>query len=416
MKKLLIISLFLINTSFGQGNSNPDLKDLIMSAITANSKLKPLEYEKLILQTKINQFNGQPSPSIEIMEDRIPFNFMHAGEFSLSYSQPLRLFGKIDASEKFYSYQALKPEIMIEEMQKDLVKAVKDNYFLLYQNERVISANNIQQEIIKSITKSIEIKYSVGKGSQSDILKSNSELQKLLYEEIQLDAEKKIILSNLRTITGLNLPSDYKTTNVRLLTNIDFSVYDTLKLQAQLIENNPELKFLNYEKTLNNLERNITELERKPDLTLKTGYMYMSDVKEHAFQISAMIDLPFMPWNVKRIDAMVQENEYMSKQIDSKYNSALTYMKSELRNSIAMIDAQKSKIKFIKDVIIPQLEQTLNSNLISYQTGALDYMNIVDTYRMLRENDFQLIEEETKHLLYLNELERLVSTEIIKIN
>jgi len=420
MKKLLIILLFLINTSvttlFGQDNSNPDLKDLIKSAITVNSKLKPLEYEKLILQTKVNQFNAQPSPSVEIMEDRIPFNLMNAGEFSLSYSQPLRLFGKTDVSEKYYNYRALKPEIMKEEMQKDLIKEVKDNYFLLYQNERMIFTNNIQQEIIKSITKSIEIKYSVGKGNQSDILKSNSELQKLLYEEIELKSEKKILLNNLRTITGLNLSTDYKTSNISQLINTNVSIDDTLKLQNQIVENNPEFKYLKYEKTLNSLERNINELERKPDLTFKTGYMYMSDVDEHAFQISAMIDLPFMPWNSKRIDAMVQENEYMDKQIDSKYNSALAYIKSELRNRISMIDAQKEKIKFIKEITIPQLEQTLNSNLISYQTGTSDYMDVVDTYRMLRENDFQLIDEETKYLLYLNELERLASTELIKIN
>ncbi len=416
MKKLLIISLFLINTSFAQENSNPGLKELISSAITVNSKLKPLEYEKLIEQSKINQFNKQPAPSIELMEDRIPFSFMNAGEFIISYSQPLKLFGKTDAAENYYNYRALKPELMKEELQKDLIKEVKDNYFLLYQNERKLSTNNIQQEIIKSITKSIEITYSVGKGSQSDILKSNSELQKLLYEEIDLKSENEIILNNLRTITGLNLPSDYKTSNISLLINTNISVDDTLKLQNKIVESNPEFKFLNYEKTLNSLEKNINELERKPDITFKTGYMYMSDVNEHAFQISAMIDLPFMPWNSKRIDAMVQETEYMDKQIDSKYNSALTYMKSELRNKISMIDAQKEKIKFIKDITVPQLEQTLNSNLVSYQTGALDYMNVVDTYRMLRENDFQLIDEETKYLLYMNELERLVSTELIKIN
>lgn len=420
MKKLLFILLSLINTSINilsaQENTNPGLKELISSAITVNSKLKPLEYEKLIEQSKINQFNKQPAPSVEVMQDKIPFSFMNAGEFTLSYSQPLKLFGKTDASDKYYSYRALKPEIMKEELQKDLIKEVKDNYFLLYQNERRLSTNNIQQEIIKSITKSIEITYSVGKGNQSDILKSNSELQKLLYEDIELKSEKKIILNNLRTITGLNLPQDFKTSNIGIFVNTNISIDDTLKLQNQIIEHNPEFKYLNYEKTLNNLERNINELEHKPDLTFKTGYMYMSEVDEHAFQISAMIDLPFMPWNSKRIDAMVQENEYMDKQIDSKYNSALTYMKSELRNKMSMIDAQKEKIKFIKEITIPQLEQTLNSNLVSYQTGMLDYMNVVDTYRMLRENDFQLIDEETRYLLYLSELERLISAELIKIN
>lgn len=413
MKRLFIIFLFTISSNFlyGQG-----LNDLISSAVTINSKRKPLEYQKLAALTRINQNNKQPAPMVEIMQDRIPFNFKNAGEFSASYSQPLKLFGKTTASEEYYSYLALKPDIMKEELRKDIIKDVKENYFMLFQNERMLSTNLLEQEIIKSITSSIEIKYSVGKGSQNDIFKSNSELQKLLYDEIQLKAEKKIILNNLRTLTGINLPEDYKTKNVDLLINTRTIYNDTLQLQKLFVENNPEFMYLDYERKLTSLERNIAELERKPDITLKTGYMYMSDVNEHAFQLGVGIDLPFMPWNSKRIDAKIQENDYMQMQIESKYNSVLTYGMSELRNKVSLINAQTEKIKFIREITIPQLEQTLKSGLISYQTGEFEYMNIIDSYRMLRENDFKLIEEETKYLLYINELERLVSNEILKIN
>ncbi|MBN8568046.1 MAG: TolC family protein [Ignavibacteria bacterium] len=413
MKRLFIIFLLIISSNFlySQG-----LNDLISSAVTINSKLKPLEYEKLAALTKINQNNKQPAPMIEIMQDRIPFSFMNAGEFTASYSQPLKLFGKTTASEEYYSYLALKPDIMREELRKDIIKDVKENYFMLFQNERMLSTNLLEQEIIKSITSSIEIKYSVGKGNQNDIFKSNSELQKLLYDEIQLKSEKKIILNNLRTLTGISLPEDYKTKNVELLISRNTIYNDTLQLQKLLVENNPEFKYLEYESKVTSLERNIAELERKPDITLKTGYMYMSDVNEHAFQLGIGIDLPFMPWNSKRIDAMIQENDYKQKQIESNYNSVLIYAVSEMRNKISLVNAQTEKIKFIKEITIPQLEQTLKSGLISYQTGEFEYMNIIDSYRMLRENDFKLIEEETKFLLYMNELERLVSTELLKIN
>ena len=414
MKKFLIILIFFCGVL--QAQENPDLKALLKSAVTINSKLSASEYEKLIALARVNRFNEQPSPSVEIMQDRIPFNLMDAGEFSITYMQPLKLFGKLDASEKYYSYQAIKPEIAREELQKDLTKEVKENYFLLSQNERKVRTNHTQQEIIKSITRSIEIKYSTSKASQTDILKSNTELQKLLYDEIQLNADRKMIVNNLRTLTGIDLPADYSTSDELITSYLELNLNDTLKLQNMIVANNPKFRLLNYEKTLNSLERNMTVLERKPDLTLKSGYMYMSDVHLNAFRLGAEIDLPFMPWNVRRIDASLQENNYISQEIDSRFNSALIYMRAELRNKITLINSQQEKIKFIKEITVPQLVQTLNSELIAYQTGTLEYMNVIDTYRMLRDTDFMLIEEETKNLLYINELERLVSSEILKIN
>lgn len=413
MKRLSLIFLLIINSSFlySQG-----LNELITSAVTTNSKIKPFEYEKLAVITKIDQNNKQPAPMIEIMQDKIPFNFMTAGVFSAAYSQPLKLFGKTTASEEYYSYLALKPDIAKEEIRKDIIKDVKENYFMLFQNERMLSTNLLEQEIIKSITSSIEIKYSTGKGSQNDILKSNSELQKLLYEEIQLKTEKKIILNNLRTLTAINLPENYRTKDVELLLSARTIYKDTLQLQKQLVENNPEFKYLEYEKKVISLEKNIAVLERKPDITLRTGYMYMSDVNEHAFQLGVGIELPFMPWNSRRIDAMIEEARYKEMQIESQYNSSIVYAMSELRNKISLADTQIEKIKFIREITIPQLEQTLKAGLISYQSNESEYMNVIDSYRMLRENDFTLIEEETKYLIYMNEIERLVSIEILKIN
>ncbi len=419
MKKLLIIYLFLLNFAFAQDNlvsSNPNLNELVRLAISQNSKLKPLEYEKLIQLTKVMQSNKQPAPSIEFMEDFIPFDFKNAGELSLSYSQPLRLFGKNAANEEYKYHVAMIPGIQKEELQKDLTKEIKQNYFMLYQNERKVNINNLEQEIIKSITKSIEINYSVGKGNQTDILKSNSELQKLIYEEIDLKSERRIVINNLNTLTGITLSNDFKTVNVDSYLISEHVYKDTVRLAKLLLLNNPEFKMLEHDKLLNSLEKNLAELERKPDITLKTGYKYMSDIQEHFFLISAMVDLPFMPWNSKRIDAMVQEKDLTDKQIDSKYNSLLNYLKSGIRNQVSMLDGQNEKIKFIREVTIPQLEQTLKSGLIAYQTGTFDYMSVIDSYRMLRENDFKLIEEETKYLLYMNELERIVSHELIKIN
>ncbi|CAN5615132.1 TolC family protein [soil metagenome] len=419
MKKLFVIFLFLFNTAFAQDSSNtgdPGLSELIRSASVNNSKLKPLEYENLIRLSQIDQFNKQPAPSVELMEDFIPSNFKNPGELSLIFSQQLRLFGKLNASAEYNYHRSMIPEIQLDELKKDLIKEIKANYFLLYQNERKVKINELDEEIIKGITKAIEIQYSVGKSSQTDILKSNSELQKLMYEEIDFKTERKELINNLETLTGIKLTENYRTKDVDIYFSSGPVYSDSIRLVKLLKLNNPEFKMLDHDRLLNDLEKNIAELERKPDLTIKSGYRYKTDMKESFFLISAMVDLPFLPWNSERIDAKVKEKELTDQQISSKYNTALEYLRTEIRNNVNKIEGQNEKIKFIKEITIPQLEQTLKSSLVGYQAGNMDIMSVIDTYRMLKENDFKLIAEETMYLLYLNQLERTVAHELVKLN
>ncbi|MEO8665559.1 MAG: hypothetical protein ABI462_08670, partial [Ignavibacteria bacterium] len=97
MKFILLNILLCPNLLFGQQDSNkslqnPGLNDLINSALESNLKIAPVELERKILLSKIEQVNKQPSPTAQFMVDFLPVNLENAGEYSLIYSQPLKLF------------------------------------------------------------------------------------------------------------------------------------------------------------------------------------------------------------------------------------------------------------------------------------------------------------------------------------
>jgi outer membrane protein TolC len=128
------------------------------------------------------------------------------------------------------------------------------------------------------------------------------------------------------------------------------------------------------------------------------------------------IDLPFMPWNSKRINAMVEEKNVMELQSLSMKSSMYQYMKTELQNMLAMIDILKQKIQYIREIYIPQVRQTFNSSMASYSSGAGEFMNLLDSYREMRKSDEMLIKEETEYLKQLSELEFLLGIPVSKIN
>ena len=417
---LLNIILYTGNISAQQDSSgnyyNPGLNDLVNSALNSNSKLLPIEYEKKILSANISSVNKQSSPMLQFMVDLLPVDFSNAGEYSVTYSQPLKLFGKLDEQEKLARIKSGKPLIERRELEIELVRSVKENYFMLSLNEKLSEFNKEFQKIMKSISSSIEIQYSTGKGNQYEILKSNNELQKLLLEEIDLRNIRNIFINNLSTLSNELLSENFKTKNIDILLKIDPPVLDSAVLIKDMNSNNIEFQYLEQLNKENISEKNIAELERKPDLELMSGYKYMSDSKENFLLFSILIDLPFMPWNSKRIDAMLTEKLLMEKKISAEYRSLETNLGNELRNNIVKINSSLEKINYIRSILIPQTEQVFKSSLISYETSSAGFIDLLDTYRELRENNQMLFKEEIEYLISVSELEKLTGKQILTIN
>lgn len=422
MKLSLIITIIFSGFAIAQEDtliknySVIGLKELINSGLRLNSRIKIVEYEKKVQSAKINQVNKQPSPMLEFMVDYVPVNFENAGEYSLFITQPIKTAGKLEAGENLARLNAEKTEVSKRRLETELIKSIKENYFTLSLNDKLLEFNHEFREILNGITKSIEIKYSSGKANQYEIMKSNNEFQKLLLEEIELKNSRFIFVNNLRTLSNMDLDDHFRTMNVELLLMIPPPVLDSSGLLKIIKDNNAEFLDLEYMKRENSIEKNISGLERNPDISLKGGYRYLSEMKSSKLLFSVSIDLPFMPWNSKRIDASLQEITVNGKKISSEAESLEQYLKTEMSNILINVNSTLEKIKYVKEILIPQTEQTFKSALIGYESSTAEFTDLLEAYRSLRENNKILIEEETKYLLLISDLEIITGKQILTLN
>ena len=420
MKYLIAILLLLtINSAKAQNGSDttvtPGLNYLVESAVNKNSKLEPIEIQRKIELSKIEQMNKQPMPMLELMVDYIPVDFSAKPEYDAFYSQRLMLPKKLSLNEKINLIGAEKQVITKSQLRIDLIRQVKTNYFNLYYYDKLLAFNVEYQKIMKNLVKSLESSYASGMGNQSQIFKMNNELQLMVYEQIEMEQMKKVVINNLRVLSNLNLPDDFKPKdiNVILNTNIDL---DTTRLTNIMLSNNPEFKMIDNMLQQARVEKNIAELDKVPDITLGGGVRYMAKDNMTNLAVSVGIDLPFMPWNSKRISAMLDEKKLMEQQANSLQSSSLNYMKNELQSMVIMLNTLNEKKKYLNEVLIPQTEQTFNSSLASYSSSTNEFMNLLDSYRKLREADEMLVKQETEYLKQLSELEFLLGTQITKTN
>ena len=420
--KLLILAIMLWPyNSFAMRDSlqkhfSAGLDELVTASLESNLSLKPAVLERKMLDSRVDQVNKQPSPMLEFMVDFLPVTFSHAGEYGLFYTQPLQLFGKTGANEQLAKKNTEWAGIMKKEIEYELIKSVKENYFMLSVTERMLDFNSEFQEILEGITRSLEIRYSVGKGSQYEILKSNNESQELILEEIELRNNSRILINNLRKLTNLDLSDSFKTRNTEILRSIEPPILDTAKLVSQLRENNPELLYLEQKRSEAALQRNIAELEKDPEIILRSGYRYMPDAGESFLQFVIGVGLPFMPWNKRKIDAMVNEKMIEEEKAGAEIASAEWNLRNEMRNQLVKLNSALEKIKFYSGVLIPQAEQTFRASMIAYETASADFMNVLDSYRALRENRQRYIVGQTEYLIRIAELEMLIGRQILTIN
>jgi outer membrane protein, heavy metal efflux system len=414
MRKLIIFLLIAISVSLARAQTDTDtlkyvgLNDLITSAFGRNVKFEPIEIQKRVELSKKNQVNKQPMPMLEGMIDYIPFDFMAKPEYGAFYSQKLML-GKLGDMEEMSAIKANKQEIEKEMLKIELVKQIKQNYFQLYSLERLLTFNSEYRKIMKNIVKTLENSYASGMGSQSQILKMNNELQMLELEQIEMNEMKKVSINNLRILANVNLPDDYETKDVNAE---NITELDSNKLIRTMLANNPEFKMINNMLDETRLEKKIAGNERIPDITLRGGIKYMANEPMTFMTFGVGIDLSFMPWNKKRIDAVVEEKSLTELQVSSVQSSTFQYMRNELVSMIIMLNTIKKKTDYIREVIIPQTEQTFNSSLVSYSSSSGEFMNLLDSYRKLREADQMLITEETNYLKQYAELEFLTGVKI----
>lgn len=380
---------------------------LVQKAVNNNSKLEYYDIQRRIELIKKEQVNKQPMPMLEAMIDYISLDFMAKPEYGIFYSQRLILPSKISAMEETSGTNAVKQDILKRQVQIELKRQVYADYFDIYYYQRLLGFNLDYQGIMKDLVKNIQAAYVSGMGTQTQIIKMNSEVQMMELDYIELEASRQKSVNDLRVLTNLDLKNDFRAQD-SLVNEPLTAALDSNKLINEMISGNPEFKLIDNMIQTARIEKNIALQDRVPDITVRGGYKYMAKEPMSYLTFGIGIDLPFMPWNSKRIDAMVEEKTAMELQANSMRASSLQYMKNELQGMLIMINSIKQKISYLKEVLLPTTESIFNASIVSYSAGSGDFMTMLDSYRNLRSHQELLVKNETELLKQYSELEFLI--------
>lgn len=389
--KLLIISLafsFVTSaTGLAQqaGQRRISLLEMIEEALRQNPRVKAAYSEWQAALEKIPQAKSLPDPVL---------GYAHFGQSletrlgpqrnKLSLSQKIPFFGKLSLKGKIAERGASILEEEFNRIKAEVVLRMKMSFFSLYWLDKVIKITQEEKEVLQRLARIAQKKYEVGKASQQDVLKALLEISKVNNKILSLNQGRKAVVAELNSL--LNRPPEAFLEEVKepeiILLEIDLE-----RLYSIAEEKRPELKKAEQfiEKSREGLK--LAKKNYYPDFTLRVDYIdigggttsHLEDGR-NSWMGSVGIKIPIWRSKLRGAEA---EAALRLKASQEKYGGLKNETLSKVNELYFEAKTAQEQIQLYKYSLLPQAEQSFKASEVSYLAGKVDFLNLLDSERMV---------------------------------
>lgn len=393
------------------------LPTLVETALKNNPELKSSQARWQMYVAKARQSSSFDDPmlmfKLQNLLVREPLSFGGKDPTTakvVGISQQIPFWGKRGLREEVASHEADAYRFSIDERKLELERMVKETYYKLYavDNDLAIVDKNLQ--ILKDLTTVAESRYAVGQGAQADILKAGLERSKLLDMQISLKQQRKSLEAGLNYL--LSRPTDTLVGHVADFELPSFSL-SASKLRDLAEQQRPQLKVLASQISKGKAAHQLARKELWPDFNLSVEYMFrqpaMGDPGYDMFTVGLTFNLPIQR---ERRAAMIAESSSETTMASEEVSSLRNSIDYAINDSLSQLERRQKLVELYRSGIIPQAEQTLESSLINYRVGKVDFMAVLDSRVSLFNYERELYESKADYMMQLARLEAAVGTEL----
>ncbi len=396
-----------------EGVAAASLSKLVQEAIERNPEILAARRVVEAKRARIPQAGAWPDPTVSLSyagNVLPPFTLMRGdpssarqvmAEQTIPYPGKTRLRTEIatrDVDAEALAYEAAARRVAAE---------VKQAYFDLYYVDQSLATLQKDRELLQNFEKIAEIRYSVGKAAQQDVLRAQVELSRLAERETLLEEQRRTLEAQLNSLR--NLPVD---SPLGAVTGVRSSavVYNVDELQAAAQANYPVLK---QRRTVVDENRLSVELARKdvrPDFSV--GYTYMQrDGMPDMYGITLSTSLPL--FRHRKQDMAIAEaaaNLESARQMEA---SELTLLRYRVKQDFLEVQASDRLGQLYSQGIVPQSSLTLESSISSYETGAVDFLNVLSNFLAVLDSELAYHQQVANHEKALARLEEETGLNLI---
>jgi outer membrane protein TolC len=413
--KIALIILFTMVTSTAIGQ-NPDsllvLDDLLAELIVRNPALRSRENAVLALQQTIPQQSSLPDPMLSlgilnVPSDTYDLSSDPMSQTMIALSQQFPFFGKLSLREEIARKEYLREQQNLLEMKLDLLGQLKQEYFELVYIVRSLQISRETLQLLVDFVSITKTRYSVGKGIQQDVLRS--ELERLRLEKTIIILQQKQQSSQARINTLLNYPPDRALANPRFY-EITFNSWTTSELESLAVRNNPLLAEAQLAVEQGKISRDLAEKEYWPDFSLEFNY---GQRNKYPDMLSGILSVNIPLYAANKQSKKVEEETLAVRAVADMAQQQKNDLLLQIKLVRDRLTRDTKMIRLYKQDILPQAELSLESAIAAYKTDRVDFMTLLNNQTSLFEHRLDFLQAWRDYSQNIADLEKLCATSLI---
>ena len=307
-------------------------------------------------------------------------------EIDYSIQQALPFPGKIGKRIRAEHGHARRGEAELEAEGRRVARDVKAAYYALYLAEKRRDLNARAREWAGRIIDAARRRYEVGIGTQSEVLRAQSEATRLRMDSIGLDQDRLAIAADLNAMADRD-------------PGRAIAMADTLpphpggwspeRVGEAAGPGHPDRKIRLADIEARQAEASLASSGWLPDFTVGGAYkdMRTAPAGSHggepgdAWSVMAAMTLPIAPWSLRGTRAGQVQAEALEAKARAELRGAQRNVASRARTAAYAEAAARERLRLATEILRPQARQARESALAAYQGGNGGFPEALDAYR-----------------------------------
>ncbi len=394
--------------AFSQTGNFLQLTELLQEALANNPELLSARHRWEAAQEEIPQARSLEDPQLSITQWAIPpnFNIGDADETWYGIGQSFPFPGKLSLKGQIAGKASMTAEQDYQAKVREVTARVKAAYYQLFMIQKSIDLHLEHQTLLEEFIQIADQKYAVGQASQQDLLKAQVELSKLHNSLLVLEQEEASARAGINSLLN-RLP-------VTALGRVEDLAYRPFSftldgVTRQALQERPELKAAGLMIQKSEQTRALARKNYLPDFMVEVSYW---DVHTGPNQWMAVGKIN-LPWIFKgKYDARIRQTVAEEAQARADQTAIHNQTLFELRDLFTKVKTAEQLVGVYQRGVLPQAEQSLEAARIGYQTGRVDFLNLIDSERTLLDFQLEYFGALVQFWQSVTQLERTVGQEL----
>jgi outer membrane protein, heavy metal efflux system len=388
------------------------LNQALAEALQNNPEIRAAQKEREAAQQRIAPAGSLDDPMLEAGVLNLPtnnftFNREDMTMKMLGLSQRIPYPGKRALKREVAQQDAQSVAQAYQETVNRIVRDARVAYYDLALVVQSIQLYGHHKEVFGQLLKIAEGRYTVGQGTQVDLLRAQTELSKTSEDLIKLERDRPMLEAELNRVLGRTGLAPLAPVTDLPVDEIPLS-FD--KLRDEAWHNRPQLLAL---ESLVKQREQALELARKdkyPDFDVRFAYGQRDNMpdgtrRSDLFSLTVAINLPV--WRATKIEPRISEAQAMHEQALDLYQAQRNETAMKLRQQIATAEQSLRVARLYRAEIIPQSRLTADASLSAYQVNRGEFARLLETQMSIYHYEIARVAALTSYHKALAEIDLL---------